>query len=49
MKEHLKYNLNIFGNFTDERYINKGNISYKKIYEDNLSVENQKLIEWYKR
>ena len=42
--EHLKCELEIFGKFTDDRYENKGSITYKKIYEDNLSTTNQELV-----
>ena len=43
-QEHLKCELDIFGKLNDDRYDNKGNITYKKIYEDNLSSGNQYLI-----
>ena len=43
-QEHLKCDLDIFGKLNDDRYDNKGNIAYKKIYEDNLSSGNQYLI-----
>ena len=36
-KNHLKCDLEIFGKLNDERYENKGDISYKTIYQDNLS------------
>ena len=39
-EEHLKCNLEIFGKYNDERYENKGDITYDKIYFDNLSVDN---------
>ena len=42
--EHLKCELEIFGKLTDDRYMNKGNITYKKLYENNLSPTNQQLI-----
>ena len=34
--EHLKCELEIFGNYNDNRFEELGRISYKKIYEDNL-------------
>ena len=36
-ESHLKCDLEIFGNLTDNRYVNKGNISFKIIYNDNLN------------
>ena len=41
---HLQCELEIFGKFTDDRYENKGSITYRKLYEDNLSTTNQELI-----
>ena len=35
-EEHLKCELEVFGKLNDDRYDNKGDISYKKIYDDNL-------------
>ena len=43
-KEHLKCEVEIFGKYTDDRYDEKGNIRYRKIYEDNLSKTNQDLV-----
>ena len=43
-KEHLKCEVEIFGKYTDDRYDEKGNIRYRKIYEDNLSKTNQNLV-----
>ena len=42
--EDLKCDLQIFGKFTDDRYDNKGSITYHKLYEDNLSIESQDLL-----
>ena len=41
---HLECGLEVFGKSTDDRYEYKGDISYKKIYEDNLSKNNQDLV-----
>ena len=35
-KTHLKCKIEIFGKSTDDRYINKGDITYAQIYKDNL-------------
>ena len=35
-EENLKCELEIFGQLTDDRYDNKGDITYYKLYEDNL-------------
>ena len=43
-EEDLKCDLEIFGEFTDNRYDNKGSITYHKLYEDNLSTESQDLL-----
>ena len=42
--EHLKCELEIFGKFNDDRYKRKGDITYRKLYEYNLSPTNQQLI-----
>ena len=34
--ENLKCELEVFGQFTDDRYDNKGDITYDKLYNDNL-------------
>ena len=43
-KEHLKCELEIFGNYNDERFKHKGDITYNQIYKDNLSDENYELL-----
>jgi len=43
-ENHLKCELEIFGKFNDDRYENKGDITYKQLYIDNLSKYNYKLI-----
>ena len=40
----LKCDLEIFGKLTDDRYKYRGNISYKQIYENNLSPTFQDLL-----
>ena len=35
-KEHLKCELEVFGKFEDDRYSQRGDITYYKLYEDNL-------------
>ena len=42
--EHLKCDLEIFGEITDKRYDEKGKIKYQKLYEDNLSPTNYDLV-----
>ena len=44
-EEHLKCELEIFGKLNDDRYENKGDITYKQLYIDNLSKDNFELIE----
>ena len=34
---HLKCDIEVYGKYNDDRYKNKGNISYKRLYEDNLN------------
>ena len=41
-KTHLKCDIEVYGKYNDDRYENKGNISYKKLYEDNLDFEFKK-------
>ena len=43
-EEHLKCELEIFGKLNDDRYENKGDITYRQLYIDNLSNENFNLI-----
>ena len=43
-KTHLECGLEVFGKSTDGRYEYKGDISYKKLYEDNLSKNNKDLV-----
>ena len=43
-KTHLKCDIEVFGKYNDDRYENKGNISYKKLYEDNLDSQCQEMI-----
>ena len=40
----LKCELKIFGNLTDNRYLNKGNITYDQLYRENINVY-EKLFE----
>ena len=42
--EHLDCDLEIFEKFNDDRYEKRGDITYKKIYEDNLLLTSQKLL-----
>ena len=42
--EHLKCSLEIFGKLTDDRYKRKGDITYRKLYEYNLSRDSKDLI-----
>ena len=41
---HLKCDIEIFGKLNDDRYEKKGDITYEKIYEDNLSTANKELL-----
>ena len=41
---HLQCELEIFDKFTDNRYENKGSITYRKLYEDNLPTASKELI-----
>ena len=43
-KEHLDCDLEIFGKLNDDRYEKRGDITYKKIYEDNLPLTSQELL-----
>ena len=43
----LKCQLEINGKLNDDRYINKGDITYEKLYEDNLSKKSQYLFLYY--
>ena len=43
-ENHLKCELEIFGKLNDDRYENKGNITYKQLYIDNLSKYNYELV-----
>ena len=43
-ENHLKCDLEIFGKLTDDRYQNRGDITYKKIYEDNLSTTSKDYL-----
>ena len=43
-KTHLKCDIEVFGKYNDDRYENKGNISYKKLYKDNLDSQCQEMI-----
>ena len=42
--DHLKCELEILGEFTDDRFEKKGAISYFNIYRDNLSTKNFKKL-----
>ena len=56
---HLKCDLKIFDKYNDDRYEERGSITYKKIYEDNITptykplilkyVEDNKEVSLYKR
>ena len=56
--EHLKCDIEIFGKYNDDRFEEVGEISYKKIYDDNLpdtakklftSLDERKKVSLYKR
>ena len=44
VETHLECELEVFGKSIDDRYEYKGDITYKKLYEDNLSKDNQDLV-----
>ena len=44
VETHLKCDMEIYGKSNDDKYENKGNISYKRLYEDNLNQRCQELI-----
>ena len=41
---HLQCEIEVFGKYTDDRFEQKGNITYKKLYEDNLNSKCQSLV-----
>ena len=41
---NLKCDLEIFGEYVDYRYEQRGNISYEQLYEDNLNLECQNIV-----
>ena len=44
-KNHLNCtNIQIFGKISDDRYIEKGEITYKKLYEDNLNENSKNIV-----
>ena len=43
-ENHLKCDSKIFGKLNDDRYDNKGQITYRKVYEDNLSTTSKDLL-----
>jgi len=43
-EEHIKCKLEIFGKYNDDRFKQKGDITYNQIYKDNLSDGNYELL-----
>jgi len=43
-EEHIKCQLEIFGKYNDDRFKQKGDITYNQIYKDNLSDGNYELL-----
>ena len=43
-KTHLKCEFEVFGKYNDDRYEERGSISYERIYYDNLNKECQNLV-----
>ena len=41
---HLKCKLEVFGKLNDDRYENKGSITYKMLYKDNLPINSKTLL-----
>ena len=41
---HLKCEMEVFSKYNDDRYENKGNITYKRLYEDNLNQRCKDII-----
>ncbi len=44
VETHLKCEYEVFGNYSDERYEQKGNITYLRLYKDNLNSESQNFV-----
>ena len=47
IETHLKCDIEVYGKYNDDRYKNKGSISYKRLYEDNLNQKSKDLILHY--
>ena len=43
-EEHLKCDLEVLGKYKDDRYEKKGEISYRKLYMDNLNQKSKDLV-----
>ena len=43
-KTHLQCEFEVFGKYNDDRYEQRGNISYKTLYKDNLNQKCQNLV-----
>ena len=41
---HLQCEFEVFGRYSDERYEQKGNITYLRLYKDNLNSESQNIV-----
>ena len=44
VETQLKCSIEVYGKYNDDRYENKGNISYKRLYEDNLNQKCKDMI-----
>ena len=44
---NLQCHMEIFKKDSDDRYENRGNISYKQLYKDNLNSESQNIVLYY--
>jgi hypothetical protein len=41
---NLQCDMEIFGKYSDDRYEERGEISYKRLYQDNLNPESQNIV-----
>ena len=49
VETHLKCDIEVYGKFNDDRYEKRGDISYKRLYEDNLNQKCKDMILKYLR
>ena len=44
VETNLKCDIEVYGKYNDDRYKNRGNITYKRLYQDNLNKKCQEMI-----